>query len=117
MPSSIESQIERAVEELLRGKVVDTVPQFRAETVLTNLAHRVKQDAEINVLNNLLTVEDVARQLGVSSRRVLAKAKWLREHGYGAGWQVPGTNPWLFRPEEMENLKPLPARRPRNDEK
>jgi len=116
MPPTIESEIEKTADELLQGRVAATVSRFAVVAALERLAHRVKQDAELNVLMNLLTVEDVARQLGVTPARVRAKAIWLRKRGFSPGWQVPGTRAWLFRPEELENLKPLPARRPRRDE-
>jgi len=56
-------------------------------------------------LMSLLTVEDVAERFGVTPRRVRAIAK-NRHERLGIGWQVPGTNQWLFRPEEIEHLEP-----------
>lgn len=57
------------------------------------------------VLGSLLTVEDVAQILKVSTRRVRAIAR-NRHDRFGIGWQVPGTCQWLFRPEEIEYLRP-----------
>jgi hypothetical protein len=56
-------------------------------------------------LMSLLTVEDVAEKFNVTPRRVRAIAK-NRHERFGVGWQVPGTNQWLFRPEEMDILEP-----------
>ena len=56
-------------------------------------------------LMSLLTVEDVAEQFGITPRRIRAIAK-NRQDRFGIGWQVPGTNQWLFRPEEVEHLRP-----------
>lgn len=56
-------------------------------------------------LKNLLTVEQVAEIIGVSKRRMRAIAK-NRHERFGTGWQVPGTNSWLFTPEEIDILKP-----------
>lgn len=60
---------------------------------------------EAYVLMNLLTVEDVAEQFNISPRRIRAIAKHRYER-FGVGWQVPGTNQWLFRPEELDILRP-----------
>jgi hypothetical protein len=60
-------------------------------------------------MNELLTAADVAAILGVSDRRVRALAKRRN-----IGWQVPNTRIWLFRPYEVELLKPgKPGRPPR----
>jgi len=56
-------------------------------------------------LMSLLTVEDVAERFNVTPRRVRAIAK-NRHERFGVGWQVPGTNQWLFRPEELTILEP-----------
>jgi hypothetical protein len=66
-------------------------------------------------LSSLMTVEDVAARLGVSTRRVrvIANAQHQR---FGIGWQVPRTNQWLFRPEELNSLRPGLPGRPRKSE-
>lgn len=63
-------------------------------------------------LLSLLTVEEVAVRFNISTRRVRAIARERHER-FGIGWQVPGTNQWLFRPEEIEHLEPGPVGRPR----
>ena len=55
--------------------------------------------------DQLLTVEDVAEMFGITPRRVRAIAR-NRHARFGIGWQVPGTNNWLFRPGEVELLRP-----------
>jgi hypothetical protein len=60
-------------------------------------------------MNELLTASEVAALLGVSDRRVRALA--TRRN---VGWQVPNTRIWLFRPDEVELLRPgKPGRPPR----
>lgn len=56
-------------------------------------------------LARFLTIEDIAREFNITNRRARAIAT-NRHEQHGIGWQVPGTNQWLFRPEELEQLKP-----------
>lgn len=79
---------------------------------LDNVAQVAFREGGTYALMSLLTVEDIAGTLGVSTRRVRAIAK-NRHERFGIGWQVPGTNQWLFRPEEMEQLQPDEKYRPR----
>ena len=72
---------------------------------LDTVAQVAFREGEAGALMSLLTVEDVAEQFGISTRRVRAIAR--NRHGrFGIGWQVPGTNQWLFRPCEIESLRP-----------
>lgn len=65
--------------------------------------------------DELLTTREVAKLLGISVRRVQALAR-ERHARLGIGWQVPGTRTWLFRPEEVELLRPGPPGRPKRDD-
>ena len=56
-------------------------------------------------LDQFLTIEDIAKQFNITPRRARAIAK-NRHERFGIGWQVPGTKQWLFRPEELDQLKP-----------
>jgi len=77
----------------------------RVEHALRQVAERAFQVGGSYALLSLLTVEDVAGILHVSPRRVRALAR-QRHTRFGVGWQVPGTSQWLFRPEEIEQLRP-----------
>lgn len=79
---------------------------------LDNVAQVAFREGESHALLSLLTVEDMAEMLGVTKRRVRAIAK-NRHERFGIGWQVPGTCQWLFRPEEIEQLRPDEKYRPR----
>lgn len=59
-----------------------------------------------------LTIAQVAERLGLSEQRVRALAA-DRHKRLGIGWKVPGRGNWLFRPHEIELLRPGPAGRPK----
>jgi hypothetical protein len=54
-----------------------------------------------------LTTAQVAAALGLTQHRVRALAR-----SRGVGWAVNG-RAWLFQPEDIERLRPLPPGRPR----
>jgi hypothetical protein len=109
----IDERISGAVEALLPlGS--GTATAHRLETVLRQVAQVAFREGESHALLSLLTVEDVAAQLGVTPQRVRAIAR-ARQH-LGIGWQVPGSKTWLFRPHEVELLRPGSPGRPRKNE-
>lgn len=63
-------------------------------------------------LGSLLTADEVAEQFRVTPRRIRARARLLHQR-LGLGYQVPGTNQWLFTPEELDALRPGEPGRPR----
>jgi hypothetical protein len=103
-----------AILEALFPNGAGTAPAHRVEAQLRAVAQVAFREGEASVLLSLLTAGDVAERLGVTQRRVLAKAKALRESGISVGWQVPGSSVWLFRPSELGLLQPAAsAGRPR----
>ena len=98
-------RISDAIEELLPDGVGAFITPQRLQSVMEQLAHYVQHYTANNVLMSLLTVNDVADMLGVSVRRAKALAR-DRHDRFGVGWRVPGTGQWLFRPEEIESLRP-----------
>jgi hypothetical protein len=80
-------------------------PHTRVRHWLKTISQIAFNRGESYALMSLLTVEDVAAKFGVTPRRVRAIAK-NRHERFGVGWQVPGTNQWLFRPSEIETLAP-----------
>lgn len=112
LSDTIKVEVDAMVDTLLGGQVAKTISQHRAEHVLTNLAIKVAQHIRAEVLFSLKTVDDVAEIYRVTPRRIRALAKARRERGFPVGWQVPGTNQWLFLPDEVEQLQPGPTGRP-----
>ena len=72
---------------------------------LNSIAQVAFREGEIGALMSLLTVEDIAERFGITARRIRAIAR-NRHERFGIGWQVPGTNQWLFRPSELDALRP-----------
>ena len=109
----MDHRVNRAIDTLMGGTEARTMTRMRLETVLQALAHEVAHDAEIGVLMSLLTAEDAADRLNITARRVRAIARNRNVRGIPIGWQVPGTSQWLFRPDEVELLRPGKSGRPR----
>lgn len=104
----VNDRIEKVIEEHLpNGAGILTETQLRA--ALEQVAHVAWTAAESHVLINLMTVEDVSEQLGISPRRVRAIA--IQKHQrFGIGWKLPGNRgTWLFKPEEVAHLQPGPG--------
>lgn len=73
---------------------------------LEAVARAAFREGQAYALTSLMTVEDVAAHFGITPRRVRAIARNRQTRFADLGWQVPGTNQWLFRPEELEQLQP-----------
>lgn len=86
--------------------------ETRLRTALSQAAQVAFSAGESYALLSLMTVDEVAEQLGVSVRRVRAIAK-IKHEQFGIGYQVPKTSQWLFRPSEIESLRPGKSGRPR----
>jgi hypothetical protein len=112
----IEAIVARWADALVPREMA-TVSHLRAEAVIRQAVQQAAQTATELALLGLLTSADVARELGVSVRRVQAHAKRLNERGFAVGWRVPGTRVWLFRPEEVESLCGGPVGRPKRGER
>ena len=76
--------------------------------VLSTLAQQIAAACGDMELLSLMTTADVAAELGISERRVRALAA-----ARNVGWQ-PGQGVWVFRPADVEALRPGPPGRPRN---
>jgi len=103
--------VSRWAEALVPGEMA-TISHQRAETVILQAVQQATQQATEQALLSLLTSADVARELGVSLRRVQAHARTLNLRGFAVGWKVPGTHVWLFRPQEVKLLRGGPRGRP-----
>jgi len=109
--SLYEKEIDKLVAQLLpngSGAVSAARLRFALETV-AQAAFTAGGDY---ALMSLMTANDVADKLGISVRRVRAIAA-NRHARFGVGYKVPGTSQWLFRPTEIEALRPGPNGRPR----
>jgi len=100
----VEREIQKAMDAMFPYGAGHTT-HTRARHWLETIAKIAFDQGGAYALMSLLTVEEVAERFGVTPRRVRAIAKHRHER-FGIGWQVPGTNQWLFRPEEMEVLEP-----------
>ncbi len=109
--SLYEQRINNLVESLLPNGA-GTMTETRLRTALSQVAQVAFSAGESYALLSLLTVDDVAEQLDVSVRRVRAIAK-IKHEQFGIGYKVPKTNQWLFRPSEIESLRPGAVGRPR----
>lgn len=109
----VQSEIDSAVETLLKGREVATVSAGSARSVFARAVQRIRAYERDSVLLGLMSTEDVAAHYGVTRRRIQAKVRWLRQRGHPVGWQIPGTRAWLFTRQELPNLAPLPAGRPK----
>jgi hypothetical protein len=89
-----------------------TINETRFRHALEQVALTAFSAGESYALLSLMTVEDMAHELGVSPRRVRAIAK-VRHERFAVGYQVSGTSQWLFRPAEIESLRPWADGRPR----
>lgn len=86
----------------------------RVEYALRQVAARAFTVGGSYALMSLLTVDDLAEMFHVTPRRVRALARACNAR-IPIGWQVPGTNQWLFRPEEVEQLRPNEKHRRRSE--
>jgi hypothetical protein len=106
-----EQEINNQVKSLLPNGA-GSMTETRFRHALDIVAHRAFTSGENYALMSLMTSDDVALQLGVSVRRIRAIAK-IKHERFGIGYQVPGTSQWLFRPSEIESLRPGPVGRPK----
>lgn len=112
--SIVERQIADSVDSVMPHGGGTTISEERLRAILKRIAQVAFGQGEIYALLSLMTAQDVADVLGISPRRVRARARVLHER-FAIGWQVPGTNAWLFRPEEIESLRPGPSGRPKKN--
>ncbi len=111
LESLIQSEIVRALDTLFGDAPAKTITRERAEHVLHITAQRVASEAADMALLSLLSTEQMAAILNVSTRRVRYLARERQ-----TGWQV-AHGVWVFRPEDVERLRPRPGPgRPRANE-
>jgi hypothetical protein len=109
--SLYEQKINQYVQSLLPNGA-GTITETKLRHVLDNVAQTAFSVGQDYALSSLLTVNDVAELFGVNVSRVRAIAKQKHEQ-FGIGYQIPNTNQWLFRPSEIESLRPGSVGRPR----
>jgi len=106
----IQNEVERWTEALLQGHVARTITQTSAAHVLGNLAQQLRQIMQSEYALSLMTTDEVAAQLRISSRRVRALAVSRQ-----IGWQA-GRGVWVFRAEDVEAMRVRIPGRPRATE-
>lgn len=109
--SIVEQKINQYVESLLPNGA-GTITETKLRHVLDNIYQTAFSIGQDYALSSLLTVNDVAELFGVNVSRVRVIAKQKHEQ-FGIGYQIPNTNQWLFRPSEIESLRPGSVGRPR----
>ncbi len=109
--SLYEQKIDQMVDQFLPNGA-GSINTVRFRHALSQIALIAFSAGESYALLSLMTVEDMARELNISARRIRAIAK-VRHERFGVGYQVPGTSQWLFRPAEIESLRPWAEGRPR----
>jgi len=112
--SIYEQKIDAMIETLLPNGA-GTITASRLREAMLQVAQTAATVSEDNALMSLMTADDVAIQFGVSVRRIRAIAK-VKNSQFGVGWQVPGTSQWLFRPSEIETLRPGKPGRPSKED-
>jgi hypothetical protein len=108
--SLYEQKISQQIQSLLPNGA-GSITEIRLRHALDQVAQVAFSAGGSYALLSLLTVDDVADQLSVSVRRVRAIAK-IKHEQFGIGFQVPNTAQWLFRPSEIESLRPGVVGRP-----
>jgi len=84
---------------------------IRLRTALQTVAQRTEAAARAYYLGNLITVDDLAAQWGVSRRRAQAIAKQQHER-WGKGMRIG--NAYIFSADEIASMRPAEsAGRPR----
>lgn len=107
----VADRIEREMETLYpHGE--GQVPSRRVQAAMQNVAQVAFREGQSYALLSLMTVADVAAQFKITERRVRAIAA-DRHARHGIGWRVPGTRVWLFRPEELDLMRPAEPGRPK----
>lgn len=101
----ISGEIQKMIDAFIPHGGGATITEIRFRTALEKVGAQAFTIGQDYALTSLMTVEEVALTLGISERRVRAIAK-NRHDRFGVGFQVPGSNTWLFRPEELESLRP-----------
>jgi len=69
----------------------------------------IEANVKIRVELQILTVADLAREFSITTRRARALAK-NRHERFGIGQQLP-SGQWVFRPEDLDILRPDPKYR------
>ena len=108
--SIYEQKINQYIQSLLpngAGNMTET----KLRHVMDNVAQVAFSVGQDFALSSLLTVNDVAELFNVDVSRVRAIAK-IKHGQFGIGFQIPNTDQWLFRPSEIESLRPGAVGRP-----
>lgn len=110
--SIYQQKIDQLTESLLPNGA-GSITEHRLRYALDQVAQTAFSQGESYALGSLLTTEQVAEIFGVSKRRVQAIARQKHDQ-FGIGFKIPGgKETWLFRPEEIESLRPGKTGRPR----
>jgi|GEM_PF-1618277 hypothetical protein len=101
----IDSEVQKLIDTVMPNGGGATLTEHRLRYVLEKISKISFETGHSYALLSLMTSDQVALEIGVSLRRMQAIAK-NRHERFGVGFQVPGKNPWLFTPEEIDLLRP-----------
>ena len=111
---TLDAMIAQAIEQAVETHLPHGAGQMtavRLRTALQTVAQRTEAAARAYYLGNLITVDDLAAQWGVSRRYVQQIARDAHER-WGKGMKIAGT--YIFSADEVEGMKPTaPRGRPR----
>ena len=96
---SIQAQIEALV-----ASFGHSVSETRLRHALETIAQYAYNEGKHDALSGLMSVDDVAIELGVSRRRANALIQ-NRHERFGTGMQI-GKNTWAIHRDELEQLRP-----------
>jgi hypothetical protein len=112
----IEKQIQKAIKTMFDD--LDRQPDRRdVQYYFERATKSAFQMGQSYALENLLTIEDIAKQFQITKRRAREVAK-SRHARFGIGRKIPGKRgQWLFLPGDLDILAPIEKHRKKNKKK
>jgi len=104
---AINHEIQNAMADLFSGAKRFT--ETRIHNWLDKIAQVAFREGANYARLSLLTIQDIAREFSITTRRARAIAKHRHEK-FGVGQQLPGGQ-WVFSPDDLDILRPDPKYR------
>lgn len=122
--SLYEQKIETMVNSLLPNGA-GTMTDHRLRHALEQVAQTAFSAGESYALTSIMdidaTLHEVNRRMVADGRKPISKRRLQaiardKHDRWGVGYNITGTNAWLFRPGEIDSLMPGPSGRPRKSD-